>query len=340
MTALPPVKRFVSRSGVRIYRIGCRVFEDLTARVYLLIGAGPPTIVDTGGYHPESMRQILAGFESLRAEFDEQIRPEDVRRILVTHCHTDHIGGLEEWVKLTGAEIGVHPFEKSILTCGKMSSIVERRRLRQFFDQAGMPPERQLALLDNAYFLNKPSTSFDVAIDLEDGLEMDGMKFVHVPGHSPGLVCIAIDEILLCADHILAQTVPQQWPERLGSHMGLSHYFESLEKTRRLEGITLGLAAHEQVMHNIPLRIDAIRAAHERRLERLLDLMRDESAPLSLHEISLKLYPEVRGFRGFLAVTDVASRVEYLYNRNQLVIANLDEVATYDNPVWRYAIRA
>ena len=61
MPNLPNVKRFVTPGGVRIYRIPCRVFEYLTARVYLLVGAGPPTLVDTGSGQGQCTDQILAG---------------------------------------------------------------------------------------------------------------------------------------------------------------------------------------------------------------------------------------------------------------------------------------
>ena len=37
-----------------------------------------------------------------------------------------------------------------------------------------------------------------------------------------------------------------------------------------------------------------------------------------------------------LALTDVASRVEYLDQRGRLAIANIDEVAKRENLVYRY----
>ena len=48
---------------------------------------------------------------------------------------------------------------------------------------------------------------------------------------------------------------------------------------------------------------------------------------MSVAEIADELYPEVTGFREFLAITDVASRVEYLHQRARLAVVNLEEVA-------------
>jgi glyoxylase-like metal-dependent hydrolase (beta-lactamase superfamily II) len=103
------VKQFVSNSGVRLYRIPCQVFETLSARVYLLVGAGPPTLVDTGSRLEASTRQILDGLEAVRAEFGEAVGAGDIGRIILTHGHGDHVGGLGELLRRMSAEVAIHP---------------------------------------------------------------------------------------------------------------------------------------------------------------------------------------------------------------------------------------
>jgi glyoxylase-like metal-dependent hydrolase (beta-lactamase superfamily II) len=338
MLSLPPVKRFVSNNGVRIYRIACQVFDHLTARVYLLLGAGPPTLVDAGSGAPQSTAQILAGFETVRREFGEDIRIENLGRILVTHRHLDHIGGIPALHRLSGAAVGVHPLDKIAIVSGGQFNALGRRIFTDFLLRAGMDEPKRRAMFKAAHFHEKPFEGVPVELELDDGLELDGLKLVHTPGHSPGHVCIGAGNVLLTADHILAQTIPQQWPETLGSYNGLGHYFDSLDKIRRLPGFDLALAAHEQVMHHISARIDTIRAAHLRRLERLVEMMRQHPGPMSIAEIADELYPEVTGFRAFLAITDVAARVEYLHQRAILAVVNLEELAEREHPVFRYEI--
>ena len=166
---------------------------------------------------------------------------------------------------------------------------------------------------------------------LADGEDLDGLRIIHTPGHSPGHVCIGVGNILLSADHILARTVPQQWPESVAAYTGLGHYLDSLEKIERMPGFELTLAAHEQAIHDLYGRIETIRGAHVRRLDRLLDMLGEASGPLSIDEITRRLYPEVTGFRAVLAITDVGSRVEYLHQRGRLAVANLDEVEREQN---------
>src|SRR5689334_10796265 len=105
---LPATQRFVTSSGARIYRIACEAFPELVAFVHLVLDAGVPTLVDTGSGYGESNAQILAGLESVRSDFGESISLADIRRIIITHGHIDHFGGLPFFVEQTSAEVAVH----------------------------------------------------------------------------------------------------------------------------------------------------------------------------------------------------------------------------------------
>ena len=77
---------------------------------------------------------------------------------------------------------------------------------------------------------------------------------------------------------------------------------------------------------------------HVRRLDRLLELLRKARRPLSVYEITTQFYAELTGFRAMLAITDVGSRVEYLHQRGQLLVANLDQCERDEEPVYRYCV--
>ena len=54
----PVIQRFESSTGARIYRIPMDVFPGFIGYAYLLLGAGVPTLVDTGSGYQTSTGAI------------------------------------------------------------------------------------------------------------------------------------------------------------------------------------------------------------------------------------------------------------------------------------------
>lgn len=336
MPRLAAVKRFVSNTGARIYRIACDVLPGISGRVYLILGAGPPTLVDSGSGAGDSTRQILAGFEAVRGEFGETFAPRKLQRILVTHAHIDHIGGLADMVRATGAQIGAHPLDSRVVAAWDERAVIFNRGLEALLQRAGVPAASHSGLIEAFGFTAGRVKSLPVDILLDEEQPLEGLRILHTPGHSPGHVCILVGDILLCGDHILARTIPQQWPERLAPNTGLGHFFESLAKVGRLEGVTVGLGGHEPPIHDVGRRAEEIHTAQIRRLERVLELVGNTALPPTIAELTKHVYSRQKGFYEVLALTDVASRVEYLEQRGRLEIANLDQIRRDASAPYRY----
>jgi glyoxylase-like metal-dependent hydrolase (beta-lactamase superfamily II) len=336
MPSTPAIKRFLSSTGVRIYRIPCQVFETLSARVYLLLGAGPPTLVDAGSSLAVSAQQIVAGVDAVHDDFGEAVRPGEVRRIIVSHGHVDHVGGLPELLRAMPAQVAIHPLDRAAVTACREHVVTSTIRLNAFFRRAGVEAGRRGELLAMSPYRWTARENVAVGLTLEDGDELDGLRILHTPGHSPGHVCIGAGDVLLSGDHILSQTLPHLWPESAAAYTGLGHYLDSLAKVDSTPGFTLTLGAHEQPIHDLYGRIKTIRSAHHRRLERMLETLRKAARPLSIDEIARLSYPGVTSFRAVLAITDVGARVEYLHQRGRLSVANLDEIERDETAVYRY----
>jgi len=336
MPRLPAVKRFVSDSGVRVYRIACNVFPEFSGRAYLLLGLRDATLIDTGSGQGESTRQILDGLETVRTEFGEAFQPPDIRRILITHSHVDHIGGLAEMVRLTGATVGAHPLDSRIISAYNERAATYNVNFDRFLRQAGVEPDRRKTVLHTFGYVKDRVASVPVDFALGDGDQLDSVKVTHTPGHSPGHVCLTVDNILVAGDHVLARTVSQQWPESVTSYTGLGHYLESLEKVRRMSEIDLILGGHEPPIHDVQQRIEEIRTIQERRLARVLEIAGRAERPPTIDEMAERMYSRPEGFHAMLALCDVGSRVEYLDQRGQLAIVNAEECESQREPVYRY----
>jgi len=271
MPRMPEIRQFVSSGGIRIYRIPCKVLADLTARVYLVLEAGEPTLVDVGSGQGESTKNILDGFDTVRREFDESIRIEDVERILITHGHVDHYGGLPDVLQHTQAEVCIHPLDSRLSTASVECVTLVRRNVRRLLQQAGVPPDVAAGLLEQHWQLPGEFPTLRVNVERLEEDEVGGLRVLHTPGHSPGHVCLVADDLLLCGDHILSRTIPQLWPESIRPYKGLGHYLESLHKVRGLSGIRLALPGHEAIIEDVPKRIDEINRSERRRINHIVE---------------------------------------------------------------------
>jgi glyoxylase-like metal-dependent hydrolase (beta-lactamase superfamily II) len=338
-TPLPDVRRFESNSGARIYRISSEAFPGFIVHVYLLLEAGVPTLIDAGSGFGDANAQIMAGLDQVRTEFGETIRPADIRRIIITHGHIDHFGGLTFLHEaMPQAEIAIHQLDARILTAFEERVAVAKKGIRQFLQQAGVGGAMLQGFLDVYGYSKKNMHSLPIAHTLADHQQWDGMRFIHTPGHCPGQVCIAIGDVLLSADHVLPEISPHQSPESIMPYTGLGHYLDSLHKISEVPAIRLTLGGHQGPIADVYKRVIEIRQSHERKLEKILAMIERSPEPMTINEVSQQLYLHVKGFHVLLAIEEVAAHVEYLYQHNRLAIANLDQFQTEENPPIRYVV--
>ena len=78
---------------------------------YLLETAGGLTLIDTG--FPRDTAKVIRGM-TLTGH-----RPRDVRPILLTHAHPDHIGGAAALRDATGAQVHAHEIDAPIIEAGE-----------------------------------------------------------------------------------------------------------------------------------------------------------------------------------------------------------------------------
>jgi len=138
---------------------------------FLLEGDGL-TLIDAGV--PGSAAQILAAVESLGR------RPEDIRRILVTHCHGDHTGSLAELKRATAAAAAMHPLDAALIRRGESMRPVKAAPglLHWLIFQLFVKRAGALAI--------EPA---EIEQEVQDGDELPlagGLKAIHTPGHCAG----------------------------------------------------------------------------------------------------------------------------------------------------------
>ncbi|MBI3457196.1 MAG: MBL fold metallo-hydrolase [Candidatus Rokubacteria bacterium] len=332
-----PLARFETAGGARIYRIPVETFPGHINNVYLILDRGTSTLVDVGSGLPQSVGDLHGGFEAVGAHFGERVRLDAVQHVVITHSHIDHFGYVGWFQAHTGAAIYIHELDARVLQNFEERIVLASRDLRIFLERSGLEPSAVEELTE----MYRAGKSFFKSVRLDRKLRdgeaiVNGYVVHHVPGHCPGQICLQVDDVLFTADHVLPRITPHQSPAAITSFCGLELYLQSLEKVRRLGGIRVALPGHEEEIRDLRARIDAIAAHHRERLGRVLEIC---AVPRSLVEISRALFGERGGYTRLLALEEAGAHMEYLFQRGELGIANLDEVAAEPNPVVRYQAR-
>jgi glyoxylase-like metal-dependent hydrolase (beta-lactamase superfamily II) len=201
------------------------------ANAYLLVDNGDLTLVDTG----------FAGRADLISEQIMKLgyAPSDVKRIIITHHHSDHTGNLAKLKRITGAEVIAHPADAPYID-GTML-------------QPG--PARPQWL---GKFLSRFSwlwSTEPVAVDLlvNDGQELPilgGIKIIYTPGHTPGSICLYLqDKKLLIAGDLLANRFCVRLPSR-GFTVDIVQEIKSIKRLAGLEFDTICFGHGAPIMHN------------------------------------------------------------------------------------------
>ncbi len=328
------IDRFTTADGRRIYRLPVAVFPGFVGNAYAICGGEVPILVDCGSGQAASNRDLERGFEQIRERFDEPLALSDVGRIVITHGHIDHFGGLGFVREHTGAPIAVHVLDRRVLAGWEERVVVASKKVGGFLEGTGIRDDLRAAYM--RMYLSMKSIVRSQPVDLtftEGDLAGGELEAIHVPGHCPGQVCLRADDVLLTADHILEKISPHISPEALTLSTGIGHYLDSLCRIERRSGIRLGLGGHHGEIADVAGRAAEIRRLTEKRLDSVAELCTE---PKTIADVSRHVFGTQHSYHVLLALLESGALVEHLYHRGELVAANLDEIEADEDPVIRY----
>jgi glyoxylase-like metal-dependent hydrolase (beta-lactamase superfamily II) len=126
------------------------------------------TLIDTG--MPKNSAKIVTYIQDILKR-----KPTDIKTIVLTHFHIDHVGDAGDLRNLSGAKVAIHEADadyvagrKTQPAPGGVKGMIFKILLPLFFGSRPVEPD----------------------IMLNDGDTIAGLTVIHTPGHTPGSICL------------------------------------------------------------------------------------------------------------------------------------------------------
>ena len=282
-------------------------WELETVNAYLIPLPEGWLLLDSGIGTEECFDALRRGLETAGAGW------RDIRLIVITHVHPDHVGLASRAVELSGAPLWMHCEEFRRLG---IYADPERHapRQRHALTLAGVPDEMQ-ARMTRVFSGLRPS--FELLHPdrlVEDGGSVETaigkLEFLWTPGHSPGHLCLYQRErrLLFSGDQMLERITPNISWEPDGDALG--HYLDSLRALEKMEIETV-LPSHGQPFTGHRAWVNQTICHHEERCAGLRLAL--AAGPMTAHQLTLRLWRrELSPLHHHFAALEILAHLDHM----------------------------
>jgi glyoxylase-like metal-dependent hydrolase (beta-lactamase superfamily II) len=333
---LPPVEQLRDDLWSIPVPIPNNPLRYVSVHAFALDGGGLG-LLDTGWEDDEAWTALTGGLAAIGGSID------DVRGVLVTHLHFDHLGLATRVREASGAWVAMHPADATLVRGWNRREAATAVAAEVDF-LVGLGAEHDEAVADVGPAENMERFTRMAVADrmLEDGDLADfpgwRLRAVHTPGHTPGHLCFAEEgsRLFFSGDHVLPRISPNVSTGASGAPDPLRDFLASLAAVRDLDPAEV-LPAHEWRFRGLGDRVDALTAHHEQRLTELLTAIRrnPHSTPwqLAAHLTWSRPWEQYERRMRIFAVTETDAHLRLLASRG-LVVSDGGPV-----PTWTLAAR-
>jgi glyoxylase-like metal-dependent hydrolase (beta-lactamase superfamily II) len=289
------------------------------ANVYVIEEAdGGVALFDAGIGTKEGRDALLAGFREIGRSLGE------IRRIFISHGHIDHYGYARAAQEESGAPVYCHPRDHAKVT-GRGRSAQALELYADFLERLGAPREMLAHVRVHFQDTQRMARPLESVEPLADGDRLRFARFsaevLHLPGHTPGLVCLwaAEQKVLFSDDHLLERVSPNPLLDLEGKaepeHKALCAYVRSTRKVRELP-VSLVAPGHGEPFAGHAEVIDRLLHFYDRRQALILDLLREgDATPAAL---APRVFPRAKPSQLYLVLSEVMGNLEVLEEQGKV----------------------
>jgi glyoxylase-like metal-dependent hydrolase (beta-lactamase superfamily II) len=261
-------------------------------------------LVDCGSAgHPSHRASLSAALKLAGASV------EDVRTLVGTHTHSDHIG-LAAWViEASGCEFLMHPDTAHFYDGTREPERIDAARRRRA-RQEGVPDAELPAYGDVAEEVDGVLAAVEPSIPLSDGDAIGSWTVVETPGHAPTHVCLfdGQRDTIILGDLLSSAFMP--WFDYGYSNDPVAEFLRSLDRVEALGPFALALPGHGRALEDVPTIIADHRAGVAGRLDATLSAI--HAGANSGYAITRRVFGDLDGTAMVWRLTEAASYLRHL----------------------------
>lgn len=266
--------------------------------------AGERVLVDCGSAgHPSHRASLSAALEVAGASV------ADVRTLVGTHAHSDHIG-LAQWViEASGCEFLMHPDTGHFYDATREPERIDAARRRRA--RAEGVPEAELPNYgDVAEEVDGVLAAVEPTRPIREGDAIGRWTVVETPGHAPTHV-VLVDaqrgEIIL-GDLLSPAFTP--WFDYGYSNDPVAEFLGSLDRVEALGPYAVALPGHGRALEDVPTIIAEHRAGVAARLDQTVAAIRDGAG--NGYEITRRVFGNQGATAMVWRLTETAAYLRHL----------------------------
>lgn len=297
-----------------------------------LIEDDPLTLVDAGPNSGTSFDELQRGIAGLGHSLEE------IRLVIVTHQHIDHLGLVSLVASHSGAEVAALDAAIPFMENFSDEAQADDDFARDIMLRNGIAEDVVAALQSVSRAFRAWGAPVDVTRPLRDGEALElrdrTLHVHHRPGHSPTDTIFHDRDrrVLIAADHLLAHISSNPLITRprdgsTGRPQALVQYLESLAATREMDA-ELVLPGHGDPITDHRALIDQRFVLHARRADKIHRLLVER--PRSAYEIAQALWGNIAVTQAYLTLSEVLGHLDVLVNEGRVQEVERDGVSVFE----------